>query len=206
METSGLIKKSAWVAASAALVGGGMVLGFASALLRRNQREAPAAADYGEPARAPAAEKILVRRIDELALAVAGLEQRTKAGPLSHSEAVQEKLDAVSLRVEQLEQRVEQLAGEPSALPPVDQVLAAVENMVAAKISGLDDRITEQVHAIELLRSASAQTDLLLERLISAVDSLAHNAIEKEPAIQEPKIEPEQLAVEPYGDRDYPIA
>jgi methyl-accepting chemotaxis protein len=135
-----------------------MFVGFVSALLaRRRESEAPAMPpDAG-----------LSRRVDELAGVVGQLRQRLEAAARPASQ-----IEAISDRVEQLERRVEQIVAEMPAPPPIEQVLAAVEEMVSAKIGGLDERLTDQVHAIELLRGASAQTDALLQRLIQAVESL----------------------------------
>jgi len=64
--------------------------------------------------------------------------------------------------------------------PPEEALLAAVEAMVAARVGGLDERIAEQVRAIELLRDSSAETDALLERLIVAVTELAQQRVEQD--------------------------
>jgi outer membrane murein-binding lipoprotein Lpp len=135
-----------------------MFLGFLSALLAR-RRESEAPADAPDPG--------LSRRVDELAGVVAQLRQHLDAAAKPPAQ-----IEAITSRVEQLERRVDQLATEMPAAPPLEQVLAAVEQMVSAKIGGLDERLTDQVHAIELLRRASGQTDALLQRLIQAVESL----------------------------------
>lgn len=67
---------------------------------------------------------------------------------------------------------------DPPEEPLPAAVEAAVEAMVAARLGGLDERITEQVRAIELLRDSSAETDALLERLIVAVTELAEQRAE----------------------------
>jgi type II secretory pathway component PulM len=195
MKTTGTVKGAALAAAGAVLLGGGMFLGFVSALVRRKPEGRGPLAEVSPALSGPP----LAERVEELAQSVADLQKRieTAAAPKPQEEAVTEKLEAVSLRVEQLERRVEQLASEAPPIPPIDQILAAVEHMVSVKISGLDDRLTDQVHAIELLRSASTQTDMLLQKLIDAVEALGgHPAGQTEVSGEG----------EPEAPPDYPIA
>lgn len=177
MSRRGPLETAAWAAAGAALLGGGLFLGFVSALLGR-RREGEAEADTSVP------DPILSRRVEDLATLVTGLQHRVEAAA-----APAQNLDAITQRVEQLERRVEQIVIEAPAGPSVEQVLAAVEQMVAAKIGGLDERLTDQVHAIELLRHASTQTDALLHRLIQAVENLAEQSSELSPVLQAPRAE-----------------
>jgi len=173
----GPLETIAWAAAGAVLLGAGMVLGLVSAAAGRRRERHPSAA----PPQVP--DSGLNRRVDDLATAVTGLQQRLDAvaAPL-------EKIDAVTERIGQLEKRVEQMAAEPPvAGPSIEQVLTAVEQMVATKIGGLDERLTDQVHAIELLRHASTQTDSLLQRLIQAVEGLAQQTSDVSPVLQVPR-------------------
>jgi len=143
---------------------------------RRREGEAEASVPDPNPT--------LARRVEDLATLVTGLQQRVDSAA-----APANTLDAITQRVEQLERRVEQIVIEAPAGPSVEQVLAAVEQMVAVKIGGLDERLTDQVHAIELLRHASTQTDALLHRLIQAVESLAEQSSELSPVLQGPRAE-----------------
>jgi hypothetical protein len=178
-----------------------MLLGFASALVRRRERGEPEKAAAGG---AGALDAVYLKRIDELASAVAGIQERLdRAAPYPATESTSEKIQAVSLRVEQLERRVDQLISEMPSVPPVDHVLAAVEHMVAAKIGALDERLTNQVQAIELLRKASSQTDALLQKLIAAVEDLSHAA--EQPG--RPTLQPESGERQPpEPPENYPIA
>ena len=195
MSKTGALKSAALAAAGAALLGGGMFLGFVSAMLRRRE---PGAEPGGGSIAGPAApEAVSARRIDGLARSVADLERRFETAASPAPAAVADQLEAVTSRVEQLERRVEQLVTGVPAIPTVDQILTAVEQMVAAKIGGLDERLTNQVHAIEMLRNASVQTDALLHKLIHAVEALADQTVEQ---AEFPEAE---LAPVP---RDYPIA
>ena len=181
MSRRGPLETAAWAAAGAALLGGGIVLGFVSALRgRRRESEARAPA----PAGATIPDLALTRRVEELAALVAGLQRHVDS-----ASAPVEKLDAVTERVAQLERRVEQIVTEIPSVPSIEQVLAAVEQMVTAKIGGLDERLTDQVHAIELLRHASTQTDALLQRLIQAVENLAEQSSELGPVLHAPRVE-----------------
>lgn len=175
MSRHGPLETAAWAAAGAALLGGGMFLGFLSALRNRRPGEEPA-----PPVGTPLPDPALDRRVEELATLVTGLQQRVEAA----AAAPAGKLDAITARVEQLERRVEQIVTETPPAPSLEQVLAAVEQMVTAKIGGLDERLTDQVHAIELLRHASTQTDALLQRLIQAVENLAEHSAELSPVLQ----------------------
>lgn len=196
MKSTGVLKSAALAAAGAALFGGGMFLGLMSALMRRNLEDAAPEDRSTAPGLSPGPDPAGTRRLDELARAVADLQKRVDAAPAPG--AVAQTLDAVSLRVEQLERRVEQMAAEP-ALPAIDQILGAVEQMVSQKVAGLDERLTDQLHAIELLRNASNQTDSLLQKLIQAVETLADQTAERVQAAEEPE-------TEPGARRDYPIA
>ena len=193
MSTSSPLKSAAWAVAGAALLGGGMFLGFVSALAGRRLGEPAGPEPEPKKDPAPGPDLISVRRIDELARAVGELQKRVDGAAPPPAQAAAERLDEVSFRVAQLESRVEQLVSETPAVPPVDQMLAAVEHMVAAKIAGLDERLTHQVHAIELLRNASAQTDVLLQKLIRAVETLAEQTGEK-------------IEAQLVPHKDYPIA
>ncbi len=175
MSRRGPLETAAWAAAGAALLGGGLFLGFVSAMLGR-RREGEAEASVPDPT--------LARRVEDLATLVTGLQGRVESAA-----APGNKLDAITERVGQLERRVEQILVEAPAGPSVEQVLAAVEQMVAAKIGGLDERLTDQVHAIELLRHASTQTDALLHRLIQAVEGLAEQSSDLSPVLQAPRAE-----------------
>jgi hypothetical protein len=171
MKASDIAKGVAWAAAGAAFMGGGVLLGRLSSLLvppAKREREEPAGAALPSE---PIANAEMRRRLDHLAAAITELQARVEEP--RQAAARPDQIDLISRRVDQLEQRVEQMIAEAPVVPPVDQVLAAVEQMITARIGGLDERLTDQVHAIELLRSASSQTDALLQRLIHAVEALA---------------------------------
>ncbi len=193
MQAAGPLKTVVWALAGTALLGGGLFLGILSALLGRRaarlEEEPSPLLPPGWPDQG--------RRVEELAKAVADLQSRL--GP-DLPPAVEERLETVKVRVDQLEGRLEQVVREGAVLPPMEQVLAAVERMVAVRIGGLDERLTDQVNAIELLRKASAQTDALLQKLIQAVESLAEQSAESEPVARG------EARNDEGGRPDYPIA
>jgi sugar-specific transcriptional regulator TrmB len=168
MKTTGSLTGAAWAVAGAAILGGGVVLGFASALVQRRETK-PELAPPASP------ETANQRRADELARAVAALERRLEAAAKHRSdESTADRLDAVNLRIEKLEARMDQVFNESAAAPRIDQVLGVVEHMVASRVEGLDQRLDDQVEAIESLRNASTQTDVLLQRLLLAVEALSN--------------------------------
>jgi hypothetical protein len=170
MKVTDVIKSVVWAVAGAVFVGGGMVVGrFATLVEQQARADDPAAGKPPEPR--VARDPDFGRRLDRLASSVASLEARVEAVTSAPGNG---QVEAITERVDQLERLVEQTIAQTPPLPPIDQVLGAVEQMVSARIGGLDERLTDQVHAIELLRSASAQTDVLLHRLIQAVEGLAH--------------------------------
>jgi hypothetical protein len=128
----------------------------------------------------PAPEAPHEKRIDALARAVDSFERRLETAAEDRHRPVEStarRLDALSLRVGELESRVEQLLDASAAAPRPDQVLDTVEHLVAARVDGLDQRLNDQLNAIELLRNASAQTDFLLQELISAVEALSEQSL-----------------------------
>ncbi len=170
-----------------------MLLGLVSAAVRRRPGE------EADPEPTSANQEYL-KRFAELAASVTELQNRIEARTPAAPAAVASQLAAVSARVERLERRVEELVSEPQPIPAADQVLAAVEQMVAVKIGALDERLTDQVHAIEMLRHASTETDVLLHKLLRAVEALADQASEK---MEAPEMVERSAAAAP---KDYPVA
>jgi len=168
MKVSDIVKSVVWAAAGAVFVGSGMVVGRFTTLVEQSRRDDPVPAEPPEPR--VARDPDFGRRLDRLASSVASLEARVEAVASAPANG---RVEAMTERVDQLERLVEQTIAQTPSLPPIDQVLGAVEQMISARIGGLDERLTDQVHAIELLRGASAQTDILLHKLIQAVETLA---------------------------------
>ena len=89
-------------------------------------------------------------------------------------------LSTVHQRIERLEKRVAQCEADRAPGAIEETARAAAEDVVAAKIAGLDDRLTEQVRAIEKLQAASAKTDALLERLMDVLQAVLDQAGQRE--------------------------
>ncbi len=89
-------------------------------------------------------------------------------------------LSAVHQRIERLEKRVVQCEADRAPGTIEETARAAAENVVGAKIAGLDDRLTEQVRAIEKLQKASEKTDALLERLMDVLQAVLDQSGQRE--------------------------
>ena len=141
-----------------------------------------------------------------MASTVADLARRVETVQSSIPETLGGQLNDFDLRFEKLEHRVEELSNTAPGLPPVDQLLAAVDNLVSTRIGGLDERLADQVHAIELLREASSQTDALVQKLILAVEGLAAQAAEQQAGIETRATEEGEAGDDRLQQRGYPVA
>jgi hypothetical protein len=79
---------------------------------------------------------------------------------------------ATSWRLSQIEKRVEEHSAKLSGLPATEQIVGAMEQLLAKTMSSLDDRLTTQAQSIEVLRTTVSQTDNLLERVLESLDSI----------------------------------
>jgi|KBSSwiStaDraftv2_1062776.scaffolds.fasta_scaffold113263_3 uncharacterized coiled-coil protein SlyX len=57
-------------------------------------------------------------------------------------------------------------------VPTTDQIVGAMEQLLARTMSSLDERLTTQAQSIEVLKGTVSQTDRLLERVLESLDSL----------------------------------
>ena len=95
----------------------------------------------------------------------------------SASEAPLEPPDAATAaRLRQIEARLEEHAARLAEMPSTQQVVAAMEQLIAKMINGLDDRFAAQTRSIESLQSTDAQTGRLLERVLESLE--AHQSSE----------------------------
>jgi len=99
--------------------------------------------------------------VDELRRSLAGLDSRLQA-----KEAADES------RFAQVEAKLEEHATRLADVPSTSQIVAAMEQLLSKTMSSLDQRLTTQAESIEVLRTAVAQTDGLLERVLESIDSL----------------------------------
>jgi chromosome segregation ATPase len=64
-------------------------------------------------------------------------------------------------------------------IPTLAQVVSTMEEMLSSTISELDDKLSEQMGSIEILKTTVAQSDELMERVLDAIYSLDSNINDK---------------------------
>ena len=69
-------------------------------------------------------------------------------------------------------ERFGQLEARLSEVPTTEQIVGAMEQLLAKTMSALDVRLTTQAQSIEVLKTTVSQTDSLLERVLESLDSL----------------------------------
>jgi hypothetical protein len=133
----------------------------------------------GTPAASPVADDSPA--VLELRRALANLETRL---------AGQESLSAQ--RFGQIEARIEEQSARFAEVPSTQQIVTAMEQLLAKTMSSLDDRLTTQAQSIEVLKTTVSQTDSLLERVLESLDSLQTYAepveITEDPLLHRPAV------------------
>jgi len=99
--------------------------------------------------------------VDELKKSVARLEERLTADEAANASARKE-----------IEAKLDSHAEKLAAIPTVDQLTAAIEQLLAKTMASLDDRLTTQANSIDVLKTTVSQTDSLLERVLESLDTL----------------------------------
>ena len=79
---------------------------------------------------------------------------------------------ATAARLGQLESRMDEQSARLAEAPSTEQIIGAMEQLLAKTMTSLDQRLTTQAHSIELLKATVSQTDSLLERVLESLDSL----------------------------------
>jgi chromosome segregation ATPase len=79
---------------------------------------------------------------------------------------------ATAARFGQLESRLEEQSAKLAEVPSTQQIVGAMEQLLAKTLTSLDDRLSTQAHSIEILKTTVSQTDSLLERVLESLDSL----------------------------------
>ena len=77
-------------------------------------------------------------------------------------------------------------------VPSTSQIVAAMEQLLSKTMSSLDDRLTNQANAIEVLKSTVSQTDSLLERVLESLDAL-HGSVDPVESVEETLLSPPRL-------------
>ena len=131
----------------AIFVAGALAVGLVTG---RRKGAAPTAASQSDPA-----------SVAELRKALAELETRL-AGQESTS----------AQRFGQLEAKIEETTAKLVEVPSTQQIVGAMETLLAKTMASLDERLTTQAQSIEVLKTTVSQTDSLLERVLESLDSL----------------------------------
>ena len=83
-------------------------------------------------------------------------------------------------RLGHLESRVGDHEAKLKELPTLAQVVSTMEEMLSSTMSGLDNKLSEQVRSIELLKTTVAQSDELMERVLDSIYSLQSHVAEND--------------------------
>ncbi|HUO31570.1 MAG TPA: hypothetical protein VMU80_20270 [Bryobacteraceae bacterium] len=75
-------------------------------------------------------------------------------------------------RLARLEQQVRAHETKLAECPSTAQLAAAMDELLAKAMSGLEARLTAQANSIETLQLTVSQTDELLERVLESLDTL----------------------------------
>ena len=110
------------------------------------------------------------RREREGASASAVGELKESIGRLEIRIATQEI--SVKDRFQQVDERLDEQAAKLAEMPSTGQIIGAMEQILARSMASLDERMANQAHSIEVLRTTVSQTDTLLERVLESLDSL----------------------------------
>ena len=78
----------------------------------------------------------------------------------------------VARRFELVESRLDEQSAKLAEVPSTTQIIGAMEQILARSMASLDERLANQAHSIEVLRSTVTQTDGLLEKVLESLDSL----------------------------------
>ena len=118
------------------------------------------------------------------------LELRRALASLETRLAGQESLTAQ--RFGQIEARIEEQSAKLAEIPSTQQIVTAMEQLLAKTMSSLDDRLTTQAQSIEVLKTTVSQTDSLLERVLESLDSLQTYAepveVTEDPLLHRPAV------------------
>jgi len=83
-------------------------------------------------------------------------------------------------RLTQLESRVGDHDAKLKEVPTLAQVVSTMEAMLSNTMSGLDQKLSEQVRSIDVLKTTVAQSDELMERVLDSIYSLQSHVAEND--------------------------
>ena len=75
-------------------------------------------------------------------------------------------------RLTRLEARCDEHEERLNQAPSTGQLIAAMDDLLAKALTGLEGRLTAQAQSIETLQATVSQTDELLERVLESLDTL----------------------------------
>ena len=65
-------------------------------------------------------------------------------------------------------------------MPTLTQIISTMEEMLAGTMTGLDQKIADQVRSIEVLKTTVSQSDELMERVLDSIYSLQSHVAESD--------------------------
>lgn len=83
-------------------------------------------------------------------------------------------------RLSVLETHVKDHEAKLKELPTLAQVVSTMEEMLSSTMSGLDQKLSDQVKSIEVLKTTVAQSDELMERVLDSIYSLQNHVAEND--------------------------
>lgn len=83
-------------------------------------------------------------------------------------------------RISTLETHVKDHEAKLKELPTLAQVVSTMEEMLSSTMSGLDQKLSDQVKSIEVLKTTVSQSDELMERVLDSIYSLQSHVAEND--------------------------
>ena len=83
-------------------------------------------------------------------------------------------------RLGALETQVKDHEAKLKELPTLAQVVSTMEEMLSSTMSGLDQKLSDQVKSIDVLKTTVAQSDELMERVLDSIYSLQNHVAEND--------------------------
>ena len=160
------------------------------AAIWKNRKEQEASGDAGpfKNSIADLESRLTALERSEPSTQAASSQPDTSAQVAASFEAKVESLSArFDARFDQLESKV---SGHDARLfdheaklkemPTLTQIISTMEEMLAGTMTGLDQKIADQVRSIEVLKTTVSQSDELMERVLDSIYSLQPHVAESD--------------------------
>ena len=122
-----------------------------------------------------------LENVDVNAVHASNSHQADTTGALASLEAAVQSLGSkFDARFTQLETKVGNHEAKLKEIPTLTQVISTMEEMLAGTMSGLDQKIADQVRSIEVLKTTVSQSDELMERVLDSIYSLQSHVAESD--------------------------